>query len=62
MFISLQKARHDADYNPDPQTPFFKSEVLAIISDAEAAIAGFQQSARKDKRAFAVYVLLNLRN
>ena len=60
VFVSMQKDRHDADY--DPTANFFKSQVLTMISDAEAAIVSFQRSSRKDRRAFAVYVLLNLRS
>lgn len=55
----MQQKRHNADY--DPNANFFKSEVLEMISGAKAAIDGFQKSHRKDRRAFAVYVLLNLR-
>ena len=59
LFVGMQKSRHDADY--DPHASFFKSQVLAMISVTEVAIARFQGSPRKDRRAFAVYVLLNLR-
>ena len=59
-FVIMQKHRHDADY--DPNANFFKSQVLDMISMAEEAIARFQRSPRKDRRAFAVYVLLNLRS
>ena len=60
VFVGMQKSRHDADY--DPNASFLKSQVLAMISVAEAAIAGFESSNRKDRRAFAVYLLLNLRS
>ena len=60
LFVAMQQKRHNADYDPDAN--FFKSEVLEMISGAAAAIDGFQKSRPKDRRAFAVYVLLNLRS
>ena len=51
--------RHDADYDPD--AAFFKSAVLASIAHAEATIKRFALAPLKDRRAFAVYVLLDLR-
>lgn len=59
-FCVMQQKRHDADYNPD--AAFVKSEVLASISEAEAAIRQFAQAPLRDRRAFAVYVLLDLRS
>lgn len=56
----MQTNRHTADYDPDAS--FFKSEVLAMVSDTEAAIDGFRNSPPKDRCAFTVYVLLNLRS
>lgn len=56
----MQRNRHAADYAPNKS--FFKSQVLAMISDSEAVIDGFQKSRPKDRRAFAVYVLLNFRS
>ena len=58
-FSIMQKERHDADYDPD--AAFFKSAVLASIADAEDAIQRFARAPLKDRRAFAVYVLLDLR-
>ena len=60
LFVWMQRRRHAADY--DPSSNFFKSQVLEMISDAEAVLDGFHISSRKDRRAFAVYVLLNLRS
>ena len=59
LFVSMQKDRHDADY--DPYATFFKSQVIANIAAADVAIREFSQTPRKDRRAFAVYVLLTLR-
>ena len=56
----MQQKRHDADYDPD--AAFVKSEVLASISEAEAAIQRFGEAPLRDRRAFAVYVLLDLRS
>ena len=52
----MQKDRHDADYDPD--ATFFKSQVIANIAAADVAIRLFNRAPRKDRRAFAVYVLL----
>ena len=60
LFAWMQTNRHAADYDPDAN--FVKSEVLDMISDAELAIDEFQISPSRDRRAFAVYVLLNLRS
>ena len=60
LFVSMQKDRHDADY--DPYATFFKSQVIANIAAADVAIRQFNQAPRKDRRAFAVYVLLTLRS
>ena len=59
-FRALQQKRHEADYNPD--AAFVKSDVLASVSDAEAAIQRFATAPVRDRRAFAVYVLLDLRS
>ena len=60
IFVQMQTNRHTADYDPDAS--FVKSEVLDMILETEAAIDGFQSSPPKDRCAFAVYVLLNLRS
>lgn len=60
LFVLMQKRRHAADY--DPNVGFVKSQVLTFISVAEQAIDEFLNSPRKDRRAFAVYVLLSLRS
>ena len=60
VFLDLQRKRHQADYASAGDFP--KRIVLQNISDAADAIARFQQTPAKDRRAFAVYLLLNLRN
>ena len=59
LFSDMQKKRHDADYDPD--TPFSKTDVLTGISEAEDVIRRFGEAPRKDRRAFAVYLLLERR-
>lgn len=59
MFVEMQDKRHRADYDPDEV--FYKSEVLEDIEEVEDVLSRFQQVAVKDRRAFAVYVLLELR-
>jgi hypothetical protein len=56
MFATMQIKRHEADYAPDARA--LKSEVIADIDASEAAIEGFENVAAKDRRAFAVWVLL----
>ena len=60
QFVYLQGKRELADY--DPAESFDQSAVINDIDLAESAIAQFQQAPERDRRAFAVYVLLNLRN
>lgn len=60
VFLDLQRKRNQADYASAGDFP--KRIVLQNISDAADAIARFQQAPAKDRRAFAVYLLLNLRN
>ena len=58
-FVDMQKKRHTADYDPD--AAFSKLEVIQSISEAENVIRGFAQTPRKDRRAFAVYLLFDSR-
>lgn len=57
FFVTMQKKRHDADY--DPFAKAFKSAVIADIKAAEDVIAKFKAAPVKDRRAFAVWVLLD---
>jgi hypothetical protein len=59
QFVTIQKKRHDADY--DPQCSVFKSAVLADISAVEIVIDDFAIAPMKDRRAFAAAVLLKRR-
>lgn len=59
-FVTMQKKRHDADY--DPFATFAKSEVVADIALVEEAIRKFKGLAIKHRRAFCAYVLLRQRD
>ncbi len=56
MLITMQAKRHDADYNPDHKA--FKSAVIADIEAVESAMADYDASDIKDRRAFAIWILL----
>lgn len=60
LFVSMQVKRHRADY--DPGVTFRKSDVIQDIDEAEDAIKRFSEVPRADRRAFAIYVLLDIRN
>ena len=60
LFSDMQSKRHAADY--DPYTTFSKSDVLQNIAATAAIIALFNATPARDRRAFAVYVLLDVRN
>lgn len=61
MFVALQRQRHLADYAPDNH--FKRPVVLELIYHTERIIAAFEQPDVGDihRRAFAVYVLFQLR-
>ena len=59
-FTDMQRKRESADYSPDGT--FYKSDVLKDIETTENVIAQFLKVPLKDRRAFAVYVLLDIRN
>ena len=58
-FTSLQEYRHRADYSPDQH--FTKQEVSAIVGLARSAVAAIGNAPVKDRRAFAIHVLLHYR-
>lgn len=62
LFISMQAKRHKADYDPDPDIQFTKSGALNDIRKAEEVIIQFGRTERNDRRAFAIYLLLDIRN
>ena len=59
-FVEMQEKRHRADY--DPEAAFSKAVVSQDIDIVELRIKNFQRTPLKDRRAFAVYVLLSIRN
>ncbi len=60
LFAEMQGKRETADY--DPTGNFEQSAVIADIDSSADVISRFRQVPERDRRAFAVYVLLNLRN
>ena len=59
-FAEMQERRQTADY--DPSASFTQSGVIEDIDLAEQRIAQFRQAPERDRRAFAAYVLMPLRN
>lgn len=59
LFVIMQRKRHTADYDPDAR--FLRSDVIQLIEETARTITRFNGVIAKDKRAFAVYVLFNLR-
>ena len=60
-FLALQPQRHEADYNPNPDRPFRRSETVQDIQRARAAIEAFQAVPIRERRRFATYVLFGQR-
>ena len=56
----MQTKRHGADYDPD--AAFSKPDVVQGISEAEDTIRRFRRVPVKDRRAFAVYLLFDIRS
>ena len=59
QLVKMQRLRHLADY--DPFEHFARSGVSQVIEETKAAIAEFRQADRADRRAFAVFILFDLR-
>lgn len=58
-FVALQQKRHDADYNPDSRV--LRADALAAIQQAEDAITALRAAPMRDRRAFAVQILMKKR-
>ena len=58
-FVAMQIKRHEADY--DLNCRFAKTAVISDMRAAEAIINAFNSVSAKDRRAFAVWVLLKPR-
>ena len=59
QFVTMQRQRHLADY--DPLERISRSSVTQFIKETKLAIAEFKKVDRDDRRAFAVFVLFDLR-
>ncbi len=59
VFVDMQLERHRADYDPD--VAFAKADVIQYTNVAEDAIQTFLNAPVRDRRAFAIYVLLPVR-
>lgn len=57
--VELQEARHKADY--DPAARFTRADALDWVNRAEAAIVSLRAGSRRDRKAFAVQLLLRRR-
>lgn len=58
-FVALQQKRHDADYDPDYRV--LSAHARDAIKQAENAIRDLKSAPRRDRRAFAVQILLKKR-
>ncbi len=59
VFAHLQNERHKAEY--DPSVNFNRVQVLDFIETAEAAIEALKSAPLRDRRAFAVWMLMKHR-
>jgi hypothetical protein len=58
-FVELQEARHSADYDPDYRLS--RAEAMIWVARADQAIRALRSAPRRDRRAFAVQLLLKRR-
>ena len=58
-FVALQQKRHEADYDPDIRV--LRANALDSIQLAEDAIRHLKSWSRRDRRAFAVQILMKKR-
>ncbi len=58
-FVLLQTRRHRADYDPD--ATFSQPDVLDTITQIDETIAAFRNAPARERRAFAVFVLMRER-
>lgn len=59
MFVAMQEKRHKADY--DPMARFSKSTVQQDINAVDQAVGDLNSESKRDRRAFAAYVLFKFR-
>ena len=58
-FVTMQAQRHMADYDPFEQ--FSRSIVAQLLEETKSTIADFETVDSDDRRAFAVFLLFDLR-
>ena len=58
-FVNLQQMRHNADY--DPALRVLRAHAITAIDLGGAAIRNLKSAPRKDRKAFAVQLLLKKR-
>ena len=59
QFVQMQQERHRADYSPTGR--FYRDWVLQTIAEAEYQLDRFSRVPLRDRRAFAVHVLMPVR-
>lgn len=60
LFVSMQRQRHQADY--DPFSRFRKTDVVNAIWAAKEVITEYRAVTAKHRRAFAAYVMFKQRS
>ena len=58
-FPAIQHLRHQADYDPDKI--FVQQEILSTVAEASARVDIFRSALPRERRAFAVYILMRER-
>lgn len=58
-FVALQEARHNADYDPDHRVT--RAQALNNIAQAKSAVLYLKSAPRKDRKAFAIQLILKKR-
>ena len=61
-FIALQVQRHEADYNPNPDTPLTRTQTMWNIQRARDATQAFLAAPPQERRRFATHLLFTRRN
>ena len=61
LFVGMQRLRHTADYDPDPEIDFARAHIMQLITEISSTITAFQSVDVIDRRAFAIFVLFRLR-
>ncbi|GLK70842.1 hypothetical protein KHC23_08750 [Ancylobacter dichloromethanicus] len=59
VFVTLQEARHKADY--DPRHRVTRADALTAANEAAAALSALKAADRKDRKALAILLLLKKR-